>query len=105
MASTWWGYSDPDVLRVLYHSSEVGTGFAISRYRDDNLDKMLEDALAELDTAKREQRYFEIQELIMDMALTVPVYARLVHDGLKADITGYRNDRGQYPVLFDVQFE
>lgn len=105
MASTWWGYSDPDVLRVLYHSSEVGTGFAISRYRDDNLDKMLEDALAELDTARREQRYFEIQELIMDMALTVPVYARLVHDGLKADITGYRNDRGQYPVLFDVQFE
>jgi peptide/nickel transport system substrate-binding protein len=105
MASTWWAYSDPDVLRILYHSSNVGTGFAISRYRDDNLDKMLEDALAELDTEKRKQRYFEIQEFIMDMALTVPVYARLVHDGLKANITGYRNDRGQYPVLFDVQFE
>ena len=41
----------------------------------------------------------------MDKALTVPVYARLVHDGLKAGITGYRVDRGQYPVLFDVKFE
>lgn len=104
MASTWWAYSDPDVLRVLYHSSNIGTGFAISRYADPRLDTMLTSALAELDTQRREERYFEIQEYIMDLALMVPVYARLVHDGLKANIEGYRVDRGQYPVLFDVRF-
>jgi peptide/nickel transport system substrate-binding protein len=105
MASTWWGYSDPDVLRVLYHSSNIGTGFAISRYNDPALDKMLTDALGEIDPDSRRDRYFEIQEFIMEKGLIVPVYARLVHDGLKANIDGYRIDRGQYPVLYDVTLE
>ena len=105
MASTWWAYSDPDVLRILYHSSNIGSGFAISRYADHELDAMLEAALGEIDPQARRERYYEIQEFIMDKALMVPVYARLVHDGLKANITGYRIDRGQYPVLYDVRFQ
>jgi len=105
MASTWFAYSGPDVLRLLYHSSNVGTGFAISRYRNDTLDNMLADALGEIDTERRKQLYFKIQEQIMSQALLIPVYARRQHDGLKANITGYRLDRGQYPVLFDVYFK
>ncbi len=105
MASTWFAYSDPDVLRLLYHSSNVGTGFAISRYKDDALDEMLMDALGEPDGDRRKQLYFKIQEEIMSQALIVPVYARRQHDGLKANIEGYRLDRGQYPVLFDVSLK
>ncbi|TVQ28546.1 MAG: ABC transporter substrate-binding protein [Spirochaetaceae bacterium] len=105
MASTWWAYSDPDVLRVLYHSSNIGTGFAISRYASAQLDSMLMAALSEIDPDARRARYYEIQEFIMDRALIVPVYARQVYDGLKASITGYRIDRGQYPVLYDVRIE
>lgn len=105
MASTWWAYSDPDVLRILYDSSNIGTGFAISRYADPMLDEMLMAALSEIDPETRVERYYEIQEFIMDKALMVSVYARQIHDGLKANITGYRIDRGQYPVLYDVRFE
>ncbi len=105
MASTWWAYSDPDVLRVLYHSSNIGTGFAISRYNDPELDARLMAALSEIDPDARIERYYEIQEFIMDRALLVSVYARQIHDGMRANITGYRIDRGQYPVLYDVRFE
>ena len=105
MASTWWAYSDPDVLRILYHSTNIGTGFAISRYRSDTLDGMLEAALAEMDSSTRAEKYEELQVLIMEKALLVPIYARLIHDGLQSNVQGYRTDRGQYPVLYDVSFE
>jgi hypothetical protein len=35
MASTWMEGSDPNLLRIVFHSSNVGTGFAISRWQDD----------------------------------------------------------------------
>jgi len=105
MASTWFAYSDPDVLRLLYHSSNVGTGFAISRYRDQAFDQMLEDALSEPDSERRKLLYSKIQEEIMNLGLLVPVYARRQHDGLRKNLVGYRLDRGQYPVLFDVYYE
>ncbi len=105
MASTWFTYSDPDVLRLLYHSSNIGTGFAISRYRDAKLDEMLVAALGEKDAERRKQLYFDLQKEIMSLALMVPVYSRRQHDGLKANIEGYRLDRGEYPVLYDVFFK
>lgn len=105
MASTWFTYSDPDVLRLLYHSSNIGTGFAISRYRDAKLDEMLVAALGEKDAERRKQLYFDLQKEIMSLALMVPVYSRRQHDGLKANIEGYRLDRGEYPVLYDVYFK
>lgn len=105
IASTWWAYSDPDVLRILYHSTNIGTGFAISRYNDPALDAMLEAALAEMEPSERVQDYYAIQEFIMEKALLVPIYARLIHDGLQSNVRGYRTDRGQYPVLFDVSLE
>jgi peptide/nickel transport system substrate-binding protein len=105
MASTWFTYGDPDVLRLLYHSSNIGTGFAISRYRNSQLDEKLINALGERDSEGRKQLYFDLQKEIMSQALIVPVYSRRQYDGLKANIQGYRLDRGEYPVLYDVNFK
>jgi peptide/nickel transport system substrate-binding protein len=102
MASTWYASSDPHILNLLFNSRNVGTGFAISRWRDPGLDAKLAEAFATVDDARRAALYEEIQLLIMDRALLVPIHAETEIDVIKARFKGYRLDRGQYPELFEV---
>lgn len=102
MASTWYASSDPHILNLLFHSSNVGTGFAISRWRDQTLDAKLAEAFATVDDARRAAIYEEIQLYIMERALLVPLYAETEIDAIKVRFKGYRLDRGQYPELFEV---
>jgi peptide/nickel transport system substrate-binding protein len=102
MASTWYASSDPHILNLLFNSANVGTGFAISRWRDPSLDAKLAQAFAELDENKRKALYEEIQLYIMDKALLVPLYAETQIDAIQKRFGGYALDRGQYPVLHTV---
>lgn len=102
MASTWYASSDPHILNLLFNSANVGTGFAISRWKDAGLDAKLAEAFATIDDARRAKLYEEIQIYIMDKALLVPLYAETEIDAIKAKFKGYKLDRGQYPELFEV---
>jgi peptide/nickel transport system substrate-binding protein len=102
MASTWYASSDPHILNLLFNSANVGTGFAISRWRDPTLDAKMAEAFATVDDAKRAALYEEIQLYIMDKALLVPLYAETEIDAIKVKFKGYRLDRGQYPELFEI---
>jgi peptide/nickel transport system substrate-binding protein len=105
MASTWYASSDPHILNLLFNSANVGTGFAISRWRDPGLDAKLAEAFATVDNTKRAATYEEIQVYIMDKALLVPLYAETEIDAIKSKFKGYRLDRGQYPELYEVTQE
>jgi peptide/nickel transport system substrate-binding protein len=105
MASTWYASSDPHILNLLFNSANVGTGFAISRWKDPALDAKLAQAFATIDDARRAALYEEIQLYIMDKALLVPVHSETELDVIKARFKGYRLDRGQYPELYEVTAE
>ncbi len=102
LASLWMTYSDPDVLRLVFHSSSIDGGYNFSGYQDADLDRQLSAAVGETDSTLRKELYSDIQQLIMSKALIVPVTARRSHNGVSPSIGGFRLDRGQFPVLFDV---
>lgn len=103
MASTWFASSDPSVLSVLFLSSNVQNGYAISRWKKKQLDAMLNAGQATVNDTKRAQVYKNIQDYVMKNALLIPMYSETELDGLRAPFTGYALERGQYPLLYDVK--
>lgn len=103
MASTWFASSDPSVLSVLFLSTNVADGFAISRYKNADLDKLLNDGLAQTDDTKRAEIYRQIQTMVMQQALIIPMYAETELVGLSKRVDGFALERGQYPLLYGVQ--
>lgn len=85
------GYTgvDPYVLTTLFSSRNIqGTNFNRTMKPDADLDKMLDDATAEMDRDKRKQEYFAIQEYIMNQALMIPLWEQSVLWGASSDVKG-----------------
>lgn len=104
MGSTWFGYTDAHVLHLLYHSSNVGTGFAISRWEDPVLDTMLEEAATMTDTDMRLQTYYDAQVYIMEKALMVPFMGRNEHAGFQNYVQNFRLEF-EHPILYEVYLD
>ena len=62
------------------------------RYRanlkDAKLNEMIDEALVEIDPAKREQEYFEIENYLDEIVPIVPLWTSFVNIGTKAEVEG-----------------
>ncbi|NDJ59519.1 MAG: ABC transporter substrate-binding protein [Chloroflexi bacterium] len=69
----WWDtQTDPDgVMRTLFHSSNADGGTNRNRYRDDEMDALIDQALGIGDPEERAAVYAEIQQKIGDEAIMV----------------------------------
>lgn len=69
----WWDtFTDPDgVMRTLFHSSNADGGTNRNRYRNDEMDKLIDQAAATADPAKRAELYAQIQQKVADEAIMV----------------------------------
>ena len=77
MVLGWRGGSDPDVMRPLFHSRFFGKSpVARIRFKDERLDQLLVQGTQELDRARRQAIYREIQEIVLRNALVVPLWNR-----------------------------
>ena len=103
LAATWFASSDPSILSVLFLSSNVANGFAISEWKSPQLDALLNEGIATFNSTKRKAVYAEIQKYVMQHALLIPFYAQNELDAINKAYTGYSLQRGQYPVLYNVQ--
>ncbi len=98
--------SDPSVLDLTYLSTNADGGFNWSKVRDQELDRLLRSAVAELDLNRRAGLYAQAQQRIMNLALVIPVrdYVNLTASG--ARVKGLQFDRrGWFPWLHDVHLE
>jgi peptide/nickel transport system substrate-binding protein len=88
LAGLGFSNSDPSVLTNIFHSKNIANGFAWSRFRSQELDDLLDKAQGVPDLNQRKQLYSQIQHIIMDNALCVPLvegasilaYPQTVHD-------------------------
>lgn len=92
---------DPDSHYSLFHSSSGKpdakgnvSGFNRSRYANPKVDALLEQARAEYDLAKRKQLYGEFQQIIIDEAPVIMVYANRYTDFTSARVKGVVNYPG-----------
>jgi len=68
----WWEPDlDPDVVRILLYSKNADGGTNRNRYKNAEMDKLIDDAAATTDPAKRKQLYSEIQMKTLREAVMV----------------------------------
>jgi len=68
----WWDTgSDPDVVRILLYSANAGGGTNRNRYKNPDMDKLIDAAAGAADPAKRVELYAQIQKKVADDAVMV----------------------------------
>jgi peptide/nickel transport system substrate-binding protein len=99
----WFSYGDPDVLRTLFHSANVGA-FNRSKYRVPEVDKLLEDAAGSTDPNHRADVYKQIQQRVLKDTAIVPLVDTIVYNAKRASVQGEILDAlASYFYLNDVQ--
>ena len=101
----WWGpASDPDVVRQYYHSKNAEGGTNRSRYKNPEMDKMIDEAAGYTDPEKRKQAYAAIQKKAIDEAIMIYIAdSKNVFATQKAKVNDVTLDwSSTYPLLFDA---
>ena len=66
----WWDTgTEPDILRIFFHSSNAGGGTNRNNYINEEMDTMLDAAAAEADPTARCELYSDIQKKVKDEAI------------------------------------
>jgi peptide/nickel transport system substrate-binding protein len=94
--------SDPRILEVTFHSDSIETGWAWSRFRGEELDELLDSAAGIADPEERAAVYSEIQRIIMENALIIPLVENTYFTIVRNDVHGVVLDAQGYPWLYDV---
>jgi peptide/nickel transport system substrate-binding protein len=77
MSFLGYSYGDPDILTLLFHSSQVG-GLNHVRAKNPELDALLDKGRTTIDPEERKQVYAEVQKIVVDEAYFAPIYAEKV---------------------------
>lgn len=97
------GFFADDSLRGFFHSDNIDNGFAWSRYRNDDFDALLEAGALAIDAGERKEIYDEVQTIIMDEALILPVYDYVFMTGFNTGVKDVKWSRtGLVPYLNDA---
>jgi peptide/nickel transport system substrate-binding protein len=83
----WFSYADPDVLRTLFFSENIGN-FNYANYSNPEVDQLLLDAAAATDTEVRQELYSQIQLQMLEDAVTVPLADSITYNGKRANLEG-----------------
>lgn len=107
MSLIWVGGAmiDPDILRRVFHSAQVPpSGFNRGRYKNPEVDRLLDEASATLDAEERKRLYRAAQQLIADDAPYIPIWNRQNVIVAQRDLEGLHiNPTGDFASLRDVR--
>ena len=81
-------YTNPDIVQLWFHSSNIGTGLAHSHFPSEELDALIEASRTETDEARRLETYAEIQRYISDQALWVPLWTNENFIAMSSRVSG-----------------
>lgn len=85
-----YSYNDPDVLYMLFHSSQIG-GLNHTRVNNADLDALLEQGRTEMDLEKRKEIYIQAQKIIVDEAYWTPLYTDKVFHVINKRVHNVKN--------------
>ena len=95
---------DPDILRRVFHSSQVPpAGFNRGRYSNPVVDRLLDTATAAITEADRKKAYAEVQKVIAEDAPYIPIWNRVNYIMAQPSLTGlHLNPISDFTALKDV---
>jgi peptide/nickel transport system substrate-binding protein len=103
----WWDTgTDPDIVRIFFHSSNAGGGTNRNNYINPDMDRMIDEAAAQPDAAARCALYSDIQKKVKDEAVMefwldpVLLYA---HSNKLDNVTYYQGGNTPYFYAATIQ--
>lgn len=104
LAFMWFSYADPDTLRTIFYSGNIGN-FNVGKYNDPEMDKLLLDAAAESDLEKRQVLYSQIQLKVLDEAATIPLADSVTYNAKRSNLEGdFLDFLASYVWMNDARF-
>src|SRR5699024_1468056 len=103
-----WGTVTLDAdygLYPMFHSDNIGAPGNRTRYVNEEVDALLDDARTETDEETRMQLYEDAQQIIVDEAPLVPIYHSVLLAGLQENLSGYYQYPNSFPYLKDLTKE
>jgi peptide/nickel transport system substrate-binding protein len=94
-------YQDPDILGVYFHPRSIG-GFNYTFYEGEDLSTLLDAGIATLDPEERKEIYSQVQFLLMEKALLIPIYYLSNLAAATANLQGAFHDTAGYFWLYDA---
>ncbi len=82
-----YSYGDPDILTLLFHSSQIG-GLNHVRVQNAELDALLDKGRTTIDPEERKKVYAEVQKIIVENAYWAPIYAEKVFYVVNSRVQG-----------------
>jgi peptide/nickel transport system substrate-binding protein len=101
----WWGpATDPDVVRQYYYSKNADGGTNRSRYKNPEMDTMIDQAAGYTDPEKRKQAYAAIQKKVLDEAIMVFIAdSKNLYTANKTKLSDVSLDwSSSYPLFYDA---
>lgn len=89
------------ILYRVFHSSNMGSS-NWAFFATDELDALLQAGLETADAAERLEIYTQVQEILQDNAVVIPLYANVNVFGLNQDVQGFRFNAYGHPELQGV---
>ncbi len=98
-----WTGTDPDILRVHYHSDNIG-GWNMGYFDNPEVDSLLDEARTTLDPAVRLPLYEQAQELIMEEAATLTLFNAVQVSALNPELEGITYDATNwFPIWYGAR--
>jgi peptide/nickel transport system substrate-binding protein len=106
----FWNTIDPDIMRNMFSSgntpSEKQFGYSWSKHKLSNIDALLDQGVAVTDEAKRKAVYEELQRVILDNALTLPIINTIQTVVYDAKVHGLKFHNDPYVVdLYEAEIK
>ncbi len=93
---------DPAFLKTYYTSDGIRN---FSGYSSPELDAILNDAARQLDPTIRATLYTQVQAVIMEQAIVMPLRDRVNLNGVSAKVSGLKYDiYGWFPILYNASY-
>lgn len=98
-----WEYNDPDILYLLYNSSQGGgKGLDFTNYTNAQLDKLTAEGRAELNPKKAKADYIQAQKILMNNVVIDPLTVPVGITALRKRVQGWHTDNAGNVVLQDL---
>ncbi len=96
-------YPSPDIVHLRFHSLNIGTGLAFSHHKDAALDQLIEASRAETNLSRRAAIYHQIQRMVVDLALWVPLWINVTPVAVQPGVVGVRAHPDGFMILHEAQ--
>jgi peptide/nickel transport system substrate-binding protein len=98
----YWTRPDPSPLRYLFHSENTNGGGAWTNFVSADLDAALADADTNTEETARKEDYATAQNIIMENALVLPMFAVNTSYLTAPSVQGFTFDLEGYPQIYDI---